>query len=89
VPVVIVMNVEHAQKKPDDFDIDDILECACGAWSSGKILDEIDKEINEMRREWDRGWDWGVKFGAILSFIFHPVFKLRLEIRFLAKIGDR
>jgi len=42
-----------------------------------------------MRREWDRGWDWGVKFGAILSFIFHPVFKLRLEIRFLAKIGDR
>jgi len=57
VPVVVVMNVEHTTTKPDDFDIDDILECACGAWSSGKTLDEIDKEINEMRREWDRGWD--------------------------------
>jgi hypothetical protein len=54
VPVVVVMNVEPPPTKLDD-EIDDLLECACGAWSTGKTLDEIDREINEMRKTWERG----------------------------------
>lgn len=35
-----------------------ILDETRGAWGTGKTLDEIDREIKEMReRDWSRDWD--------------------------------
>lgn len=52
--VVVVADVVEAKA---DNKIDEILDRAWGCLGTGKSLDEIDIEINEMRKEWDREWD--------------------------------
>jgi len=59
VPVVLVMDVEKTATKPKK-NLHEVLQRTRGAWGclgSGKSLDEIDQEINEIRHEWDREWD--------------------------------
>ncbi|EDN66669.1 hypothetical protein BGP_1731 [Beggiatoa sp. PS] len=56
VHVVLVMDVEKTVIKPKP-NIHEVLQRAWGCLGTGKSLDEIDQEINEMRQEWDRGWD--------------------------------
>jgi len=54
VRVVLVMDVEKTTPKKN---LHEVLQRAWGCLGRGKSLDEIDQEINEMRKEWDRGWD--------------------------------
>jgi len=50
--------VDRSPASPDSDETDRILDEAYGAWDTGKTLDEIDDEIDEMRSEWDRpGYD--------------------------------
>jgi len=56
VRVVLVMDVENTVAKPKK-NLHEVLQGAWGCLGSGKSLDEIDQEMNEMRNEWDRGWD--------------------------------
>ena len=53
VPVVVVMDVEPTPTKPQK-NLREVLQRAWGCLGNGKSLDEIDREINEMRQEWDR-----------------------------------
>jgi len=56
VPVVLVMDVEKTAANPKK-NLHEVLQRAWGCLGKGKSLDEIDREINEMRKEWNRGWD--------------------------------
>jgi len=56
VRVVLVMDVEKTTATPKK-NIHEVLQRAWGCLGRGKSLDEIDQEINEMRKEWDRGLD--------------------------------
>jgi hypothetical protein len=53
VRVVLVMDVEKTTAKPQK-NLHEVLQRAWGCLGRGKSLDEIDQEINEMRKEWDR-----------------------------------
>ena len=50
---------------PDDVqrreeEIRKVLDEACGAWGTGKTLEEIDREIETVRKaDWSRGWKSG------------------------------
>ena len=54
--VVLLMDVEKTvvNSKPN---IHEVLQKAWGCLGTGKNLDEIDQEINEMRQEWEREWN--------------------------------
>ncbi|TGN99709.1 hypothetical protein PN36_34940 [Candidatus Thiomargarita nelsonii] len=56
VRVVLVMDVEKNTAKQKK-NLHEVLQRAWGCLGRGKSLDEIDQEINEMRKEWGRGWD--------------------------------
>jgi hypothetical protein len=53
VHVVLVMDVENMVTKSKK-NIHEVLQRSWGCLGSSKSLDEIDKEINEMRHKWDR-----------------------------------
>ena len=42
--------------RPSAEEVQRVLDETRGAWGTGKSLDEIDAEIEEMRTEWDRPW---------------------------------
>lgn len=56
---VLITVLERPRRLPED--VQRVLDGAYGAWGTGKSLDEIDAEIDEIRAEWDRPWynpDW-------------------------------
>ncbi len=53
--VLLVMEINTIKPKYQQ-NIHEIFEKAWGCFGN-KSLDEIDKEMNEMRQEWDREWD--------------------------------
>ena len=55
--VTVVVDPPTEPEK-DIEEIRRVVEAARGAWGTGKTLDQIDREIREMReREWTREWD--------------------------------
>jgi len=56
VHVLLVMDIENTVTKPKK-NIHEVLQRSWGCLGTGKSLDQIDQEINEMRQEWDREWN--------------------------------
>ena len=54
--VVVVVDVPSRTKKHKLSETRKILGSTRGAWSSGKTIEEIDKEIDKMRVAWERDW---------------------------------
>ncbi len=56
VHVLLIMDVEKTVTKSKK-NIYEVLQHSWGCLGTGKSLDEIDQEINELRKEWDREWN--------------------------------
>lgn len=54
--VVVVVDVPSKTKKHKLSEIRKALSSTRGAWSAGKSIEEIDKEIENMRADWERDW---------------------------------
>jgi len=54
--VVVVVDVPSKTKKNKLSDTQKVLSSTRGAWSSGKSIGEVDKEIENMRADWERDW---------------------------------
>lgn len=54
--VVVVVDVPSETKKHKLSKIRKVLSATRGAWSVGKSIEEIDKEIANMRTDWERDW---------------------------------
>lgn len=53
---VLVTVTEEGTSSPSEEEVQRVLDEADGAWGTGKTVEEIDEDVEELRGEWDRPW---------------------------------